>query len=91
MKSILFYWGKGAETRVGIIKTVGHCNEFSEPCFLNQIAQILNLSHVAIMKHVSLLIDEGYIRELNPNGKPVYLELTENGKKIFKEFSNGKE
>ncbi len=87
MKSVLFYWGKGADTRVAIIKTIGVCNERKEPCFLNQIAQANNLSHVAIMKHLSLLMEEGYVRELNPDGKPIYLELTENGKKILREFT----
>jgi DNA-binding transcriptional ArsR family regulator len=87
MKSILFYWGKGADTRVAIIKAISTCNEKNEPCFLNQIAQTIDLSHVAIMKHLSLLVEEGYVRELNPQGKPIYIELTENGKKILREFT----
>lgn len=87
MKSVLFYWGKGAETRVSIIKIIGECNQKKLPCYLNQIAQKMNLSHVAIMKQLNLLLEEGYIREVNPDGKPIYLELTENGKKILQEFT----
>ncbi len=86
MKSILFYWGKGAETRVAIIKIIDTNNKKNEPIFLNQIAQTINLSHVAIMKHLSLLVEEGYVREVNPNGKPIFLELTTKGQEIAHEF-----
>lgn len=86
MKSILFYWGKGAETRVRIIQLIHECNQKKQACYLNQLAQKMNLSHVAIMKQLGLLIEDGYVREMNPGGKPVYLELTSKGEEINKEF-----
>jgi hypothetical protein len=30
--------------------------------------------------------EENYIKEINPDGKPVYLELTEKGVEVLKEF-----
>lgn len=86
MKSILFYWGKGAETRVTIIKIIGECNQKRQPCYLNQLAQKMNLSHVAIMKQLDLLREEGYLHEINPDGKPIYLELSLKGQQIAQEF-----
>ena len=86
MKSVLFYWGKGSEVRVHIIQIVGACNEKKEACYLNQIAEKLGLSHVAVKRHLDLLVEEGYVRETNPGGKPVYLELTSTGRKVEEEF-----
>ena len=79
-RSVLFYWSKGAEIRRSIIRLIGTCNLRDEPSFLNQIAREVDLSHVAVKKHIDRLISEGYIRPINPEGKPVYLELTTIGK-----------
>jgi len=87
MRTILFYWSKGADTRVKIIKLIANSEKKNAPCYLNIIADKMGLSHVAIKKHVDLLIDEGYINILNPDGKPNYLALTEKGLDILKEFS----
>ncbi len=86
-KSILFYWSKGADTRRKIIKFIYDCEKNNKPCFLNIIAQKLNLTHVAIKKHLDLLIKEGYVKPINPSGKPIYTKLTDSGKKVIKEFS----
>jgi len=85
-KTILFYWSKGAETRRRIIKIIEDCEKKKEACFLNKISQRIGLTHVATKKHIDLLIEEGYIKEINPHGKPVYLQLTSKGKKIAKEI-----
>ncbi len=85
-KTILFYWSKGAETRVKILNAAHQCNKNKEPCFIQQIADKLKISHVGIKKHVDLLIENGYLKEVNPKGKPVYLELTHSGNAILKEF-----
>ncbi len=93
-RSMLFYWSKGAEIRRNIIILIGSCNRRDEPCFLNQIAREVDLSHVAIKKHIDLLISEGYIRPINPEGKPVYLELTRMGLMEYDDIfskSSGKE
>ena len=86
-RSILFYWSKGAEVRRGLIRYIGECNSKGEPCFLNLLAKALNLSHVAVKKHLDLLTSEGYIQPINPKGKPVYLGLTETGRTMYEEFS----
>jgi len=86
-KSILFYWSKGAGMRREIIKIVGRCKNNNKPCFLNLIARKLKMSHVAVKKHLDLLIGEGYIKQINPNGKPVYLQLRKKGKDVLEEFT----
>ncbi|MBI2079761.1 hypothetical protein HYT84_03280 [Candidatus Micrarchaeota archaeon] len=87
MKTILFYWGKGSDTRVKIIHLIADSERLSEPCYINIIAEKFKVSHVAIKKHIDLLIDEGYLSIINPDGKPHYLILTEKGIEILKEFS----
>lgn len=88
MKTILFYWSRGSETRVKIIRLVSDCEKSGKPCYLNTLAKKLRLSHVAIKKHLDLMIEEGYVKILNPGGKPQYLALTPEGKKTAKEFSS---
>jgi len=88
MKTILFYWSKGAETRVRILKRIHECSVKGEACYLNTLAVSLKLSHVGIKKHLDLLIDENYVRVLNPGGKPGFLELTRKGLEVLNEFSN---
>ena len=81
--SILFFWGKGAETRRRILRTMEKWQNEGKPCFLATIAKEIGISHVAAKKHVDLLVEEGYIRQINPGGKPVFLELTCKGKKAL--------
>ena len=84
-ESILFVWGKGAGTRRKILHLLKQCGK-EEPCFLNRIAHELGISHVATRKHLTLLIEGGYVQPLNPDGKPVYLTLTEKGKRAAKKY-----
>lgn len=85
-KFILFYWSKGAEMRVKILNEIHKCGKAKKPCYLNQIAEKLGVSHVAVKKHLDLLVDEGYVKEINPEGKPVYLNLTKEGVNILADF-----
>ena len=87
MKTILFYWSRGAETRVRMLRFIAKCEKAGKPCYVNTLAKELELSHVAVMKHLGLMIDEGYVKILNPGGKPQYLALTPEGKKTAKELS----
>jgi len=87
MKTILFYWSKGAETRRKIIRLIAESEKKGEGCYLNILAERMKLSHVAVKKHLDLLIEEKYVGILNPDGKPNFLTLTEKGKEIIKEFS----
>ncbi len=90
MKTVLFYWSKGADTRVRILKEIRKCAKGNEPCYLNTIAANMKLSHVGIKKHIDILIEEGYIRVINPGGKPLFLELTESGNEVLDEFEGKK-
>lgn len=59
----------------------------NKPCLLNIIAKKLNLTHVAVKKHLDLLTEEKYIKSINSSGKPIYLKLTNSGKETVKELS----
>ncbi|MEK6941245.1 MAG: hypothetical protein AABW85_00080 [archaeon] len=85
-KTILFYWGKGAAIRVKLLNEIYKCNKNNHPCYLNLLAEKVGLTHVAVKKHLDLMLEEEYIKEINPAGKPVYIELTEKGKGVLKEF-----
>ena len=85
-RSVLFYWSKGADTRRRILSVTRELNDEHEPCFINVLSEKLNLSHVAVKKHVELLLGENYIKQMNPNGKPIYLELTEIGREVLVEI-----
>jgi predicted ArsR family transcriptional regulator len=87
MKTILFYWSKGADTRRRIIRVIADCDKKSEACYLSVIADRLKLSHVAVKKHLDLLVEEEYVEVLNPEGKPNFLALTHKGREMLKEFS----
>lgn len=86
-KSILFFWSRGADVRRKIIRLVDSARRRKKPVYLNKLAEKLSLSHVAVKKHVDLLVEEGYLEELNPGGKPVYLALSTGGKAVLAEFS----
>ncbi len=86
MKTILFYWSKGAETRRKIVLLIYRCEKEKAPCYINTLARKLRLSHVAIKKHISLLMEEGYVSILNPNSKPQFLVLTAKGREVAKEL-----
>jgi predicted ArsR family transcriptional regulator len=85
-KSILFYWSKGATTRRKMLKLVAMLEDKNKPCFLNLIAKKLHITHVAAKKHIDLLIEEGYLKQINPHGKPIYLKLTKKGRDTVKEL-----
>ncbi len=87
MKSILLYWSKGADARRRILLLMLRREESNSPSFTSEIARRLKLSHVAVINHLELLEGEGYVRRLNPGGKPAYIALTEKGKRVAQEFS----
>ncbi len=67
---------------------INNLNKNKSPCFLNIIAQNLEISHVAIKKHIDLLLEENYINQINPRGKPIFLGLTKKGKEVIKELND---
>jgi DNA-binding transcriptional ArsR family regulator len=88
MKTILFYWSKGSETRRKIIRLIAACERKREACYLNLLAERLGVSHVAVRKHLDLLVEEKYVEILNPEGKPNFLALTAKGVEMLKELSS---
>ena len=64
-RSVLFYWSKGSDTRRRILSVTRELNDGHEPCFINVLSEKLELSHVAIKKHVELLVEEKYIKQMN--------------------------
>ncbi len=82
----MFYWSKGADARRQIVAAMFNCEKNNAPCFPSELARRLKLSHVAILNHLALLEKEGYVRCLNPGGKPAFIALTEKGKQVAGEF-----
>lgn len=87
MKTILFYWGKGAVTRIKMIKFIAECEREGSPCYINLIAERFGISRVALKKHFDVLLKFGYVKIINPGGKPNYIALTKEGIEVLKEFS----
>ncbi len=85
-KTVLFYWSRGAEVRRDVVRLIGDAQKKNEPAFLNALAKELELSHVAVKKHLDLLVEEGYVESINPDGKPVYLKLSASGKAVYAEI-----
>ncbi len=88
MKSVLFYWSKGANVRRKLMVYAANREKEREPYFLNSIAAHLNISRTAAKKHLKLLLNGKFLTEVNPGGKPVFLRLTKAGKRIVKELSS---
>lgn len=80
-ESVLFYFSKGADTRRDIIQIVKEKQD--EGIYLTEIADKLDMSHVAARKHIELLREEDYLKQINPEGKPKYLRLTDSGEKVL--------
>lgn len=90
MKTILFYWSKGASTRRKIILYIEKCNKDGNPVHMATLASHLDISHSAIRKHKKLLLENGFVKAINPGGKPEYLELSEAGTEVVQELLEGK-
>lgn len=86
MKSVLFYWGKGADVRRRIMLLIFAHEKKNSPSYLNLLAQEINQSHVTTRRHIELLLEEQYLEEQNPGGKPTYLTLTKKGHEIVAEL-----
>jgi predicted ArsR family transcriptional regulator len=84
-ESVLFYFSKGADTRRDIIQIVE--DKQNEGIYLSEIADKLDMSHVAVRKHLDLLLENDYLEYLNPEGKPKYLQLTGEGERALRDFS----
>ncbi len=89
MKTVLFYWSKGSETRIRMIKFIAECEREGKPCYLNLIADKLSISRAALKKHLDILLKFGYVHIINPGGKPNYLALTPLGVEMLKELARG--
>lgn len=89
MKTILFYWSRGADTRRAIIRFIAACERSEKPCYITTLAEKLKLSHVAIKKHTDILMEEKYVKVKNPGGKPAFLGLTQKGLEMARELGSG--
>ena len=95
--SIILFWSKGAPQRRIILCEIDNAQKLDEPIFVSRIAEkfrnedkspesLLNISRSAIRKHVKILIEYGLIKPINKGGKPEYLEITEEGKKVVQKL-----
>ncbi len=86
MKSVLFYWSKGAPVRAKMVKLIAECNRRREPVYLARIAEACSISDVAAKKHLDLMVEHRFVAVENPQGKPHYLTLTREGWEVAREF-----
>jgi len=86
MENLMFLWSKGAATKVDLLEHVLSCNKQNEPCYIAILARKFSISHVAIKKHVDLMLVHGYLEVENPGRKPRYLRLTKKGHDVLGKF-----
>ncbi|MGM5484707.1 MAG: HTH domain-containing protein [Nanobdellota archaeon] len=86
MENMIFLYSKGGESRRKIIQELYHQMKERYNNSVSTLAEELEISKVAVKRHVDRLIELGYIEKLNPRGKPIYLELTEKGQETAKKY-----
>ncbi len=84
-ETVLFYLLEAGDKRLKMLRLVTEAEEEQEGMYLTKLAENLDISHVAARKHLQLLLDEGYLQYKNPDGKPKFLELTEEGHDILED------
>ncbi|MFB6193336.1 MAG: winged helix-turn-helix domain-containing protein [Candidatus Nanohaloarchaea archaeon] len=84
-EAVLFYLSQGGDVRLKILRLIQEANEEGEGMYLNKLAEELDMSHVGARNHLELLLDNGYVEYRNPDGKPKYLKLTDEGERVLEE------
>lgn len=94
--SVLFVWSKGASTRKRIFKILAAENSRGNPVYISKLTKLYNaslelnehqLTNSSIRKIIKVLKNYDLIKPLNEGGRPEYLELTEQGKKMLGRLS----
>ncbi|MFH0874975.1 MAG: hypothetical protein V1859_03495 [archaeon] len=86
MDAIVFQHSKGAHTRRKIIQAL---YKQERENFLHCAATLcgdFEISNAAIKKHIDYLSLEGYVEKINPEGKPIFLKLSEKGNVAAKKY-----
>lgn len=93
--SLLFLWSKGSTTRRKIFKIIAEEQNKGNPVYISEITNLYNASlkedensvtNSSIRKHIRVLKEYDLIKPINEGGRPEYLELTEEGKKILQKL-----
>ena len=89
---ILFQWSKGASTRKRLISLIYSEQTKGNAVYISRLTKLYNssistdekcITNSSIRKSVKLLKHYNLIKAVNEGGKPEYLELTQNGLKVF--------
>lgn len=88
IENIIFLHSKGAEVKRKIIGTLFVQDIHQHIHSLSSLSFEFNISKVAVKKHLDYLHYMGYVEKINPNGKPVFLRLTDKGRQTAKKFIN---
>lgn len=83
--SIFFEFSKGAATRRQILSVLGDNN--CQMHYLESMASEFPISKVALKAHIDKMIYHGYIEQINPGSKPVFLRLSRKGKDVASHYS----
>lgn len=86
-ETVLFYLADGGDIRLEILRLIQEAEQNNDGMYLNRLADELDMSHVGVRNHLQLLIEEGYVSYKNPDGKPKFLEITDEGKRVLEEES----
>lgn len=80
------YWSRGALSRARILSHAKRCAEKNRPFFETGAAHACRLSVSAAREQVQGMVRRGLLRPLNPGGRPLYMELTEEGRRAEQEM-----
>ncbi|MDY6778707.1 MAG: winged helix-turn-helix domain-containing protein [Candidatus Nanohaloarchaea archaeon] len=84
-ETVLFYLSEAGDKRLKMLQLVSEAEEEQEGMYLTKMAEEIGISHVAARKHLQLLLEEGYLRYKNPDGKPKFLEMTDKGRSVLED------
>ncbi len=80
------YWSRGALSRARLLRHARRCAEEDRPFFETGAARACRMSVSAVREQVQRMARRGLLRPLNPGGRPLYLELTEEGRRAEREM-----
>lgn len=95
--SLLFVWSKGASTRRKIFKILAEENSKGRPIYISKLTELYNnlsdkdsrkLTNSSIRKNIKVLKEYNLVKAINEGGRPEYLELTDQGKKILEKLES---
>lgn len=80
------YWSPGARTRARLLRHARRCAEAGRPFYEAGAARACRMSASAARDHIRRMAERGLFRPVNPGGRPLFLEMTEEGRRVEREM-----